>query len=227
MAVTGRSGGALLASGTVEVDSCVFQWNRAPTGPAVTNVLSIDLENSEFRNNSLWCTDGLYLDWKNVSNLKSQRSRGVYVVSRRFFRCVGGGDVFCRRFFWHARGAPSPLLPRRSEQVTMNRIRLAWIVLGHIQYRSRGPWCTWARNTVASASAVLLGAALFCTMPLAPRKRVPDFHDDVSYYHANPNRCLRTKRRAPIVTSAATAPHWVPTRLSCASRSWLTPPALP
>ncbi|CAN0299763.1 unnamed protein product, partial [Pylaiella littoralis] len=60
-----RAGGALLASGVATVDSCSFSGNNAPIGPAVSNVVTIDVSNTEFGDNTLWCDDDtLFLAWQ-------------------------------------------------------------------------------------------------------------------------------------------------------------------
>ncbi|CAN0030927.1 unnamed protein product [Scytosiphon promiscuus] len=64
----GRSGGAVLAAGIVEVEGCIFSGNHAPLGPAVSNLLSVEVNNSEFSDNTLWCDDNMaFLGWKNDS----------------------------------------------------------------------------------------------------------------------------------------------------------------
>eukprot|EP00752_Nemacystus_decipiens_P010199 g9089.t1 len=64
----GRAGGAILASGTIRVDGSSFERNHAPLGPAVSNVLTVELNDTWFRDNTLWCDDdGMFLDWKNAS----------------------------------------------------------------------------------------------------------------------------------------------------------------
>lgn len=65
----GRAGGAVLASGVTEIEDCIFSGNNAPVGPAVSNVLTVEINNTEFSDNTLWCDDNtLFLDWKNVSD---------------------------------------------------------------------------------------------------------------------------------------------------------------
>lgn len=67
----------MLASGTAKLYDSSFERNHAPLGPAVSNVFTIELNNTQFRNNTLWCDDdSLFLDWKIVSGVKL--FRGVF-----------------------------------------------------------------------------------------------------------------------------------------------------
>ncbi|CAN0218885.1 unnamed protein product [Ectocarpus sp. 4 AP-2014] len=63
-----RAGGAFLASGVTTVEGCSFSGNNAPIGPAASNVVTIDVSNTEFSGNTLWCDDdALFLDWQTGS----------------------------------------------------------------------------------------------------------------------------------------------------------------
>ena len=72
----GRSGGALLASGVVNLHDCLFLGNHARVGPAVANTVPVSFSFVDFINNTLWCDDSaLSLDWNDVSeNSKSGRT---------------------------------------------------------------------------------------------------------------------------------------------------------
>lgn len=59
----------MYAAGTATLDGCVFSNNHAALGSAVSNVVSFELRDIDFRDNALLC-DGTrsFLDWKtNVS----------------------------------------------------------------------------------------------------------------------------------------------------------------
>lgn len=63
----GQSGGALLASGEVLIDSCNLTGNQAASGPAVSNTVTVTLNSTELTGNTLLCEgDGFFLDWKEV-----------------------------------------------------------------------------------------------------------------------------------------------------------------
>ena len=65
---SGRSGGAVLASGIVGLDDCAFVENHAVVGSAVMNTVSVSLSFVDFVNNTLLCDNpGLFLDWNDVS----------------------------------------------------------------------------------------------------------------------------------------------------------------
>lgn len=65
---TGRSGGALLASGVVSLHDCLLLANHASVGAAVTNTVTVAFSFVQFINNTLWCDDrALFLDWNDVS----------------------------------------------------------------------------------------------------------------------------------------------------------------
>lgn len=65
---TGHAGGAILASGVVNVDGCSFSGNHAFLGPAVSNTVSLRVAGSYFDGNVLYCDETAYLDWTNVSS---------------------------------------------------------------------------------------------------------------------------------------------------------------
>ena len=67
---SGRSGGAILASGIVSLDHCVLEGNQASIGSAITNAVSASLQFVDFINNTLLCDDSRhFLDWNDVSGL--------------------------------------------------------------------------------------------------------------------------------------------------------------
>lgn len=85
---TGRAGGAILGSGTTILENCSFSDNHAPLGPAVSNVVTVELNDTHFGDNTLWCDDdSLFLDWKNVSGETVERFSCEEVDSFTF-RCV-------------------------------------------------------------------------------------------------------------------------------------------
>lgn len=68
---SGRSGGAILASGVVSLDYCVFAGNQAGLGSAVTSTVSVRFYFVDFINNTLLCDDSThFLDWNDVSGLE-------------------------------------------------------------------------------------------------------------------------------------------------------------
>lgn len=70
------AGGALYAAGTAELYDCVLSNNRAVLGSAVSSVVSFELQDSDFRGNSLLCDDNrFFLDWKNNVSLEEVHIR--------------------------------------------------------------------------------------------------------------------------------------------------------
>lgn len=49
----GRSGGAILVAGTVDLTDCTFRGNQADTGPAVSNTMTVTLSSTELISNTL------------------------------------------------------------------------------------------------------------------------------------------------------------------------------
>lgn len=73
---SGRSGGAILASGIVSLEYCVFVGNQAGVGSAVTNTVSVSFSFVDFINNTRLCDDSaLFLDWNDVSELENYPNR--------------------------------------------------------------------------------------------------------------------------------------------------------
>ena len=68
---TERSGGAILASGVVDLTHCVLENNSAYIGPAVSNTVSVSISRTEFDGNALMGNDGYFLDVNtSVSNCR-------------------------------------------------------------------------------------------------------------------------------------------------------------
>ncbi|CAM9706213.1 unnamed protein product [Ascophyllum nodosum] len=64
----GRTGGAVLTSGVAVIVNCVFDRNRAYTGPAVSNTVLVSMTWVDFDDNALLCDGGYFLDFaSNVS----------------------------------------------------------------------------------------------------------------------------------------------------------------
>ena len=59
----GRTGGAVITSGVVSFTRCAFKNNRAYTGPAVSNTVSVSISWTEFEDNALLCEEGYFLDF--------------------------------------------------------------------------------------------------------------------------------------------------------------------
>lgn len=93
---TGRTGGAILASGVVRVNDSGFYTNSAQVGPAISSTVPIQMKASTFVNNTLLCDDTSFLDWVHVSStervLRTLETRCV-----KYSRCTSfSGNRNCQ-----------------------------------------------------------------------------------------------------------------------------------